>query len=41
MDLWSSMKSFVIYLGRLPEVPKTSLHDVMVDLDVYKALTEV
>ena len=41
VDLWSSMKSFVIYLGRLPEVPKTSLHDVMVDLDVYKALTEV
>ena len=41
LDLWNAMKSFVIYLGRLPEYPKTSLHDVIVDLDVYKALTEV
>ena len=40
-DLWSAMKAFVIYLGRLPEVPKTSLHDIIVDLDVYKSLTEV
>lgn len=40
-DLWSSMKSFVIYLGRLPEYPKTSLHNVMVDLEVYKSLTQV
>ena len=40
-DLWSSMKSFVIYLGRLPEYPHTSIHDVMVDLEVYKSLTQV
>jgi len=40
-DLWSSMKSFVIYLGRLPEYPKTTLHDVIVDLEVYKSLTQV
>ena len=40
-DLWSSMKSFVIYLSRLPEYPHTSIHDVMVDLEVYKSLTQV
>ena len=40
-DLWSSMKSFVIYLNRLPEYPHTSIHDVMVDLEVYKSLTQV
>ncbi len=31
-DLWSSMKTFVMFLGKLPEYPKSSIHDVQVDL---------
>ena len=31
-DLWSSMKSFIMFLNRLPEHPKTYIHDIQVDL---------
>jgi len=30
-ELWSSMKTFIIFLGRLPEYPKCYIHNV--DLD--------
>ena len=30
-DLWSILKTFVIYLERLPEFPITALHDISVD----------
>ena len=43
-ELWSSMKSFVIFLGRFPEYPKSSLHDVPVDMyclsELYKIYNE-
>jgi len=39
-ELWSSMKSFIIFLGKLPEYPKSSIHDIQVDLyclsELYK-----
>jgi hypothetical protein len=39
-DLWSSMKSFIIFLGRLPEYPKSDIHNIQVDLycltELYK-----
>ena len=31
-DLWSAMKTFVMFLGKLPEYPKSKIHDVKVDL---------
>ena len=31
-DLWSSMKTFVMFLGKLPDYPKSKIHDVKVDL---------
>ena len=31
-DLWYSMKSFIMFLRKLPEYPKTDLHDIQVDL---------
>ena len=31
-DLWSSMKTFVMFLGKLPDYPKSKIHDVTVDL---------
>ena len=43
-DLWSSMKSFIIFLGRFPEYPHSSLHDVQVDMycltELYKIYNE-
>jgi len=37
-DLWSSMKAFIVYLGRLPEYPKGQIHDIYVDIDCLKEL---
>jgi hypothetical protein len=39
-DLWPTMKSFIIFLGKWPEYPKTGIHDIQVDLyclsELYK-----
>ena len=40
-DLWPSMKTFVIFLNRFPEYPKTSMHDVKVDIDCLKELYKI
>ena len=40
-DLWPSMKTFVIFLNRFPEYPKTSMHDVKVDIDCLKELNRI
>ena len=43
-DLWSTMKSFIIFLGRFPEYPHSKLHDVQVDMyclaELYKIYNE-
>ncbi len=31
-DLWSILKSFIVFLNKLPEYPKTSIHNIQVDL---------
>ena len=31
-DLWATMKSFIMFLGKFPEYPKTNIHDIQVDL---------
>ena len=40
-DLWSVMKTFVIFLNRHPAYLKSSFHDVQVDLDCLKQLNQV
>jgi len=30
-DLWSSLKSFLLFLNRIPEYPKTKLNDISED----------
>jgi hypothetical protein len=30
-ELWSSLKSFVVFLNKLPEYPKCSIHDINID----------
>jgi hypothetical protein len=39
-ELWSQIKTFVIFLGKLPEYPKCYIHDVQVDIyclsELYK-----
>lgn len=30
-ELWPSLKSFLIFLNRFPEYPKTQIHDIEID----------
>ena len=40
-DLWSVLKTFLIFLGRIPEYPKTAIHDVPVDITCLGILNKV
>jgi len=40
-NLWSCLKSFVIFMNKLPEYPKTDIHDIQVDLDCLSKLYRI
>ena len=40
-ELWSPMKTFVMFLNKLPEFPKCYIHDVMVDLECLSQLQKI
>jgi len=40
-DLWDSLKSFIIFLGKFPEYPKSSIHDIQVDLNCLSELNKI
>ena len=40
-ELWSVLKTFLIFLGRIPEYPKSSIHDVPIDVDCLGILNKV
>jgi hypothetical protein len=40
-DLWSSVKSFIIFLNRLPEYPQSSIHNIQVDINCLKELYKI
>ena len=35
---WASLKSFILYLHRLPEFPHTYLHDIRPDINILNML---
>jgi len=37
-ELWSSMKTFLLYLNRIPEYPKSFLNDISIDKKCLKIL---
>ena len=43
-DLWPAMKTFIMVLGKLPEYPKSAIHDIQPDLyclqELYKIYNE-
>ena len=43
-ELWPSMKTFIMFLGKLPDYPKSSIHDIQPDLyclsELYKIYNE-
>jgi hypothetical protein len=40
-DLWSSMKTFIIFLGKLPEYPKCYIHDIKIDDNCLLELNKI
>ena len=40
-ELWSILKTFLLFLGRIPEYPKTAIHDVPVDVQCLGILNKV
>ncbi len=40
-DLWSIMKTFIVFLNKLPQYPKCFLHDIPVDIDCLSQLQKV
>ena len=40
-ELWSVLKTFLIFLGRIPEYPKSVIHDVPVDVECLGILNKV
>jgi len=41
MDLWPVMKSFILFLGKLPEYPKCYIHDVQIDINCLSQLYKI
>ncbi len=40
-DLWPSLKTFIIFLNRFPEYPRTSFHDIEVDQHCLEELERI
>jgi hypothetical protein len=37
-NLWGVLKTFIVYLGRIPEYPKTALNDIPIDEKCFNIL---
>jgi hypothetical protein len=40
-ELWSVMKTFIVFLNRLPQYPKCYIHDIKLDLNCLKQLQKI
>lgn len=40
-DLWSPIKSFLVFLNRVPEYPKTKINDISVDENCLNQLQSI
>ena len=40
-DLWSVMKTFIVFLDKLPEYPKCYIHDIEIDQKCLEELTRI
>ena len=40
-DLWGTMKTFIMFLGKFPEYPKSDIHDIQPDLNCLKELYQI
>ena len=40
-EMWSQVKTFIMFLNRLPEFPKSYLNDIQVDLTCLEQLQKI
>jgi len=40
-DMWSQVKTFILFLNRLPQYPKCYIHDIPVDLNCLTQLQKI
>jgi hypothetical protein len=40
-EFWPIVKTFIVYLGKFPDHPKTELHNIPLDLNIFKQLNLV
>jgi hypothetical protein len=40
-ELWPSIKSFLVFLNRLPEYPKTQIHEIIEDSECLSQLQKI
>ncbi len=40
-DLWSAMKSFIMFLGKFTEYPKSDIHNIQVDINCLSQLYSI
>jgi hypothetical protein len=40
-ELWPSIKSFLLFLNRLPEYPKTQIHEIVEDSECLSQLQKI
>lgn len=40
-DLWPAIKSFLLFLNRFPEYPRTQIHDIQEDVDCLLQLQAI
>jgi hypothetical protein len=40
-DMWPQVKTFILFLNRLPQHPKTYIHDISVDLNCLTQLQKI
>ena len=40
-DLWGVVKTFIIFLNRLPDYPHTYIHDIELDEKCFKELERI
>ena len=40
-EMWPQLKTFILFLNKLPEYPKSQIHDIQVDLNCLRELQKV
>jgi hypothetical protein len=40
-EMWSQVKTFIVFLNRLPQFPKTNIHDIPVDINCLEKLQKI